>query len=36
VVVVDEEVMGRVKPNKFPQTLRKLQESEQAAAVKVS
>lgn len=36
VIVVDEEAMGRVKPNKFPQTLRKLQESDQAAAVKVS
>jgi NADH-quinone oxidoreductase subunit E len=26
VIVVNEEVMGRVKPNKFPQVLRKLQE----------
>ena len=26
VVVVNEEVLGRVKPNKFPQILRKLQE----------
>jgi NADH-quinone oxidoreductase subunit E len=26
VIVVDEEVLGRVKPNKFPQVLRKLQE----------
>jgi len=27
VVVVDDEAQGRVKPNKFPQVLRKLQES---------
>jgi NADH-quinone oxidoreductase subunit E len=26
VIVVNEEVLGRVKPNKFPQVLRKLQE----------
>lgn len=26
VIVVDEEVQGRVKPNKFPQVLRKVQE----------
>lgn len=26
VIVVDDEVLGRVKPNKFPQVLRKLQE----------
>jgi NADH-quinone oxidoreductase subunit E len=26
VIVVDEEVLGRVKPNKFPQVLRKLQD----------
>jgi NADH:ubiquinone oxidoreductase subunit E len=26
VVVVDEEVQGRIKPNKFPQVLRKVQE----------
>jgi NADH:ubiquinone oxidoreductase subunit E len=26
VVVVDEDAQGRVKPNKFPQVLRKLQD----------
>jgi NADH:ubiquinone oxidoreductase subunit E len=29
VVVVDEEVQGRVRPNKFPQVLRKVQETVQ-------
>jgi NADH-quinone oxidoreductase subunit E len=36
VVVVDEDAMGRVKPNKFPQVLRKLQEAPAEAAVKAS
>lgn len=35
VVVVDEDALGRVKPNKFPQVLRKLQDSDQPVAVKV-
>lgn len=31
VVVIDEETQGRVKPNKLPQVLRKIQESEDQA-----
>lgn len=32
VIVVDEEVMGRVRPNKFPQVLRRVQGAPESAA----